>query len=159
MNKFFTILFALLALGMFIFLGYEAKETSNWIPVTGIVRTNTSEKRTIQYAVGKKLYATDNENLLNLCEHRIHVKISHSRPGQSKTVIDGVDQEIGKQVVVHYNPKDPSQAVVLRGWSAPVVIVLICSGFPLILSLTLGQSWGQAQGQGQSQTGNRNFPW
>lgn len=153
MNKFFTILYALFALGMFMFIGFEARQTSDWIPVTGIVKTNTSEKRTIQYAVGKKLYSTDNENLLNLFEHRIHVKISHSRPGQNKTVIDGVDQEIGRQVVVYYDPKDPSQAVVLRGWSAPVVILLICSGIPLILSLVLGPSWSQ------SQTANRNFPW
>lgn len=153
MNKFFTILYALFALGMFLFLGYEARQTNSWIPVTGIVRTNTSEKRTIQYAVDGKLYSTDNENLLNIFEHRIHVKISHSRPGQSKTVIDGVDQEIGRQVTVYYDPKEHSQAVVLRGWSAPVVILLICSGIPLILSLTLGQSWNQPQ------SANRNFPW
>ncbi|MCW5821331.1 MAG: DUF3592 domain-containing protein [Cyanobacteria bacterium TGS_CYA1] len=153
MNRFFNILFTLFVLGMVFFLGYEAKQTSNWTPVTGIVRANTSENRTIQYAVGKQLYSTDNENLLNLLEHRIHVKISHSRPGQNKTVINGVDPEIGRQVVVYYDPKDPSQAVVLRGWSAPVVLMLICSGIPLILSITLGPSWDQ------SRTNNRNSLW
>lgn len=140
MNRFSTILFALFALGMFLYLGYEARQTSSWIPTNGIVRSNTVSKRTIQYAVGNKLYSTDNENLLNLLEHRLHVSISHSRPGQSKTVINGVDPEIGKLVVVYYDPKDHSQAVVLRGWSAPVVILLICSGIPLFFQLALGWS-------------------
>lgn len=145
MNKSFRILFAILALVMFVAIGSLARETSSWLPVTGIVKSNTTAKRTIQYAVGNKLFFTDNENLLNLLERRLHITINPSRPGQSKTVINGVDPEIGKQVVIYYNPKDHSQAVVLRGWSAPVVILLVCSGIPLLLQLALGWTSNQNQ--------------
>ncbi len=140
MSKSFKVFFAILALVMFVAFGALARETNSWIPTNGIVRSNTVSRRTIQYAVGNKLYSTDNENLLNLLEHRLHVSISHSRPGQSKTVINGVDPEIGKLVVVYYDPKDHSQAVVLRGWSPPVVILLICTGIPFLLQIALGWS-------------------
>lgn len=154
-RKFFTILFVFLGLGIFAFLGFTARQTSSWIPVNGYVKWNTVNKRTIQYVVNGKYYSTENENLLNLFEQRFHIKVSYSRPGQGKKVVNGVDPEIGRQVVVYYNPDDHSQAIVNRGWSAPVVILLICSVIPLIISVGLGTfaGWDQNQNSGS------NNPW
>lgn len=120
-----------------------AKETEKWLPTRGVVQNNTVEKRTIAYCVGKKTFRTSNENLLNMLEQKIGMKIPYSRPGQSKQTWNGVDPEIGRSVTVYYNPQNSAEAVVLPGWSGPVVIVGICTAIPLFLMawLSLVGDW------------------
>jgi hypothetical protein len=134
-------------IGAYVFAGFTlfsmAKETENWLPTRGVVQDNTVEKRTIAYRVGKNTYRTSNENLLNMLEQKINFSIPYSRPGQSLEIRDGINTEIGRSVTVYYNPKNTTEAVVLPGWSAPVVIVGICSGIPLFLMawLSLFGGW------------------
>lgn len=139
---------------VYVFAGFNlfgmAKETEHWTPTNGVVQRNTSEKRTIAYSVGKKTYWTSNENLLNLLEQRFGVFIPYSRPGQMKSTMNGVDPEIGRFVTVYYNPKNTAQAVVLPGWSGPVVIVGLCTAIPLFIMawMSLVAGWDLSTGCG-----------
>jgi hypothetical protein len=130
-------LFFVVYLAFYLFAGFAlwdlAKQSSTWLPTVGVVQDNTSHKRTIVYQVGKQRRQTDCENILNILENRYHVDLKYSRPGQSKAVFNGVDPQIGRRVTVYYDPKDTSKAVVLPGWSAPVVILGICTTIPLLL--------------------------
>lgn len=105
------------------------QDSQLWRPVMGVVKYNTVEKRTIAYRVGNLDYLTDNESMLDVFGEPIGLEFN-MRPGQSKTLINGVDPEIGRQVQIYYNPNQPSQAVVLKGMSLPVGIYLICSLIP-----------------------------
>lgn len=148
LQKFFFVCY----LVIYVFAGFNlfafAKETEHWRPTNGIVQRNTSEKRTIAYSLGKKTYWTSNENILNLLEQRFGVTIPYSRPGQKQSIMNGVDSEIGRFVTVYYDPKNIGQAVVLPGWSAPVVIVALCTAIPLFIMawMSLVGDWDLSMG-------------
>lgn len=118
-----------------------ATETNKWPSTMGVVTDNTSSERTITYAVKRRTYLTHNENILDLLALRMGGR-NTVHPGQSKTLYNGVDPEIGRQVEVFYDPSNPSLAVVTKGWSQPIVIALICFAIPLLIRVFVAYSPG-----------------
>lgn len=116
-----------------------ASDTSSWIPTTGFIQINESDYRVIAYRVGKDTFKTSSESIVDMLASKAGIEM-HLRPGASKTIINGRDPEIGKTVTVFYNPENPCQAVVEKGWSLSAIIFTICFGVPFLMRL-FGWRW------------------
>lgn len=134
--------YILLSLAVVVPLFGLAQETETWRPVNGFVSSNTIEKRFINYSVGKHTYTTSNESIIELLGQNLGVEF-HFRPGQMKTKINGIDPEEGLTVPLFYNPRNHSEAVVLKGWSmAPIVFMFVVSLPMLIRAFAFfGMGW------------------
>ncbi len=118
-----------------------ANETNHWSPTVAVVTKNEVNDRTMTYEANKKVYTTSNENIVDIFAKRLGGHSSF-HPGQGRTVINGVDQAIGKQETVYYNPSHPSDAVVNKGWSDAVVLYLICTAIPILIRFFVAMASG-----------------
>lgn len=126
-----------------------AQESERWRSAQGYCTDNTVDKRTITYHVGSKDYRTSNESVVDVLGQRYGLDF-HFRPGQMKETYNGVDPQIGKSVEVFYNPHDPWQAVVMKGWSMPAVIFVFVTLLPMLIrSLAFfGMGWKASRSGG-----------
>lgn len=141
MRNFFFLAYIVFYLFFGISLCGLANETNHWSPTVAVVTQNNVNERTMTYEVNKKLYTTSNENIVDIFAKRLGGR-SSLHPGHSRTVINGVDQDIGKQETVYYNPSHPSDAVVNKGWSDAVVLYLICTAIPILIRFFVAMASG-----------------
>lgn len=108
-------------------------DTTQWRPATGTIRENETNRRLIVFRVGKGTYTTSNESAVDWVASKAGFEY-HFRAGASKTRYNGVDPEIGRSITVYYNPNNPAEAVVEKGWSVTTIILLLCTGAPFLIS-------------------------
>ncbi|MBI1270804.1 DUF3592 domain-containing protein [bacterium] len=124
---------AVICIASSVVLAKLVSDTENWIPANGVIRENEADHRLIIFKVGKGTYTTSNQTAVDLLAHKVGLE-TNFRPGASKTKIDGIDPEIGRGITIFYNPKNPAEAVVEKGWSLSVIILLLCSTAPFLLT-------------------------
>lgn len=156
MTNFWWALYIVVCLGCTVPLIGIAQESEHWRKVQGACIDNTTEKRTIVFEVGSKDYKTSNESVIDVLGQRFGIDF-HFRPGQMKEVINGIDPQIGQRVELYYDPQNPWQAVVMKGWSMPVIIFIMVTLLPLLIRCVahFGMGWNpRAYGNGYDPIAN-----
>ena len=125
---------AVVCIASSVVLAKLVSDTENWIPANGVIRENEVDHRLILFNVGNGTYTTSNQTAVDLLAHKVGLE-TNFRPGASKTRYNGVDPEIGRSITIFYNPKNPAEAVVEKGWSMSVIILMFCTTAPFLLSV------------------------